>query len=93
MANTSTPKESAHYILRTFLKKFNNPVAGEMLKETSFLMTFLAKGLCEGDFETGLQYAIEKDWVKFQMPNIKLTQTGLDEANGEGASSLEVAHL
>jgi hypothetical protein len=91
MATTSTPEESAHLILRTFVTKRNNPEAGAMLLRTSFLMTFLAKGLCEDDFGTGLKYAIEKGWVKMKMPSVQITLSGIEEASAETSSLKQLA--
>ena len=79
MAEAPTAESSARRILQVFLD--HNLRAGDVLQSNSFVAPFSKPGWSSGDFDAGLEYAIEEDWIELvSTHSYRLTSEGFTEA-------------
>lgn len=80
MATVPSPEESARKILKLFVVHFKGR-AGHVLRPNNFNSVLHSYNIRESDFNEGMQYAIEREWIESsQGQSYTLTQAGFDEA-------------
>lgn len=79
MATKPTPEESAQAILAIFID--SRCKAGEVLAVQNFRGPWFAEGRTSDEFNQGLLFAIEAEWIELSTPtSYRLTQKGFAEA-------------
>ncbi|HIE4123809.1 MULTISPECIES: hypothetical protein [Stenotrophomonas maltophilia group] len=80
MATVPSPEQSARKILKLFVEHFEAR-AGKVLRLSNFNSVIYDYDIKASDFNDGLQYALEKEWIEHsQGQSYILTQAGFDEA-------------
>jgi hypothetical protein len=79
VADVPTAEASARHILEIFLA--HGLRAGDVLQSDSFIAPFSKPGRTVSDFDSGLEYAIDEDWIELvSSHSYRLTAEGFAEA-------------